>query len=403
MRLRLRADVPLGVFLSGGIDSSAIVALASQELGGGGQDLLGRFRPGRLRRARATPAWWRERYRTDHHELIVEDRDMSLLDDLAYHLDEPFADPSALPTFMVCREARKHVTVCLSGDGGDELFAGYRRYRQALQLRALRLVPAGFGRVEHAGADPAPPRGWGRGFLERFGRRRGALPRAAVRVHARRASGAARRTTGRTSSPMARGASRPASTDRTATSSPRLQLVDQRNYLPDDILVKVDRTSMQTSLEVRVPFLDHLLVEFANAAPTAAQAARTAAESTFFARCSSRTCPRRSWTAPKDGLRRPHQALVSRLDAGVRARAAALRTPVRCSTCPAPRSSAPSSSTAAACETSAGRSGCSSCSSTGAGATPSDGPMRVLLTYLGTVGLVAYAWRDWFPAACAWS
>jgi asparagine synthase (glutamine-hydrolysing) len=269
VRLRLRADVPLGIFLSGGIDSSAIAAIASQELGAAVKTFSIGFRHAdfdELRYARLVA----ERYRTDHHEVIVEDRDLSLLGDLAYHLDEPFGDPSALPTFMVCREARKHVTVCLSGDGGDEVFAGYRRYQQALDYARFDWIPAGLRQGLSRRVQSLLPRAaWGRGFLDRFGQ-----------------SGVGRYFAQLSEfTPAERRALLADHGPGVVTDRPRcfedcldgqgldlvstLQLIDQRNYLPDDILVKVDRTSMQTSLEVRAPFLDHLLVELVNAAPTA--------------------------------------------------------------------------------------------------------------------------------------
>jgi asparagine synthase (glutamine-hydrolysing) len=268
VRLRLRADVPLGIFLSGGIDSSAITAIASQELGGRVKTFSIGFRNAdfdELRYARLVA----ERYRTDHHELIVEDRDLSLLGDVAYHLDEPFGDPSALPTFMVCREARKHVTVCLSGDGGDEVFAGYGRYRDALRYSLLDRIPPGLRRSISDRMQRVLPREvWGRGFVERVGLSgvgRYFAQLSEFSVSERQALLAGHGPDAVTARPRRFEAclGEPAS-DLVA----RLQLIDQRNYLPDDILVKVDRMSMQTSLEVRAPFLDHLLVDLVNSAPT---------------------------------------------------------------------------------------------------------------------------------------
>jgi asparagine synthase (glutamine-hydrolysing) len=268
IRLRLRADVPLGVFLSGGIDSSAIAALASQELGGAVKTFSIGFKSADFDE-RSYARLVAERYATDHHELVVEDRDLSVLGDLAYHLDEPFGDPSALPTYMVCREARRHVTVCLSGDGSDELFAGYRRYREALKMARLDWIPEGLRRGLSAGLSRVlPAEAWGRGFVERFGQSgvgryfaqlsefTAAERRALLVDHG---------------SPVAADGPRcfeACLADPAPDVVARLQLIDQRNYLPDDILVKVDRMSMQSSLEVRAPFLDHTLVELVNAAPT---------------------------------------------------------------------------------------------------------------------------------------
>jgi asparagine synthase (glutamine-hydrolysing) len=268
VRLRLRADVPLGIFLSGGIDSSAIAAIASQELGGPVKTFSIGFRRAEfdeVRYARLVA----DRYQTDHHELVVEDRDLSVLGDVAYHLDEPFGDPSALPTYMVCREARKHVTVCLSGDGGDEVFAGYRRYREALSYARLDRIPAGLRRWASDTLGRILPRAaWGRGFVERVGQSglgRYFAQLSEFTADERRALLADHDPETVTEGPRCFEAflDEPAN-DLVA----RLQLIDQSNYLPDDILVKVDRTSMQNSLEVRAPLLDHLLVELVNAAPT---------------------------------------------------------------------------------------------------------------------------------------
>jgi asparagine synthase (glutamine-hydrolysing) len=269
VRLRLRADVPLGVFLSGGIDSSAITAIAAQELGAPVKTFSIGFRHAdydELRYARLVA----DRYQTHHHELIVEDRDLSLLGDVAYHLDEPFGDPSALPTYIVCREARKHVTVCLSGDGGDEVFAGYRRYREALEYARLDGLPAASRLwISDRIRSVLPREAWGRGFVERFGLSgvgRYFAQLSEFMADERRALLADHGPDVVTEGPRRFEAclGEPAS-DLVA----RLQLIDQRNYLPDDILVKVDRTSMQNSLEVRAPFLDHLLVDLVNSAPTA--------------------------------------------------------------------------------------------------------------------------------------
>ena len=123
------SDVPLGAFLSGGVDSSAVVATMARISAGPGQHLLDRLRRSRVRRDAPTRSMVAERYRTRHFVDRVESDDFDLIDTLAGVYDEPYADSSALPTYRVCQLARTHVTVALSGDGGDENFAGYRRYR----------------------------------------------------------------------------------------------------------------------------------------------------------------------------------------------------------------------------------------------------------------------------------
>jgi asparagine synthase (glutamine-hydrolysing) len=265
VRLRLRADVPVGVFLSGGLDSSAVTALASQEHGGVVKTFSVGFKEaGHDERpfARLTAA----RYATDHHEILVEDDDVEVLRDIAWHLDEPFADPSALPTYYVCREAARHVKVCLAGDGADEIFAGYSRYRIARDLhRRLDWMPAALRQALGAPALALMPEAlWGRGAVERFaasGAERYRLQVSPFGDSARRAllPGAAAAPAGARWAPFF------AANHRDLVSL--LQWVDQKTYLPDDILVKVDRMSMQSSLEVRAPFLDHHLVELANTLP----------------------------------------------------------------------------------------------------------------------------------------
>jgi asparagine synthase (glutamine-hydrolysing) len=268
VRLRLRSDVPLGVFLSGGVDSSAITALAAQEVSGPLNTFSIGFRHAdfdELRYARLVA----DRYQTRHHEIVVEDRDLSVLGEVAYHLDEPFGDPSALPTYMVCREARKHVTVCLSGDGGDEVFAGYRRYRDALRHARLDVVPEAVRARIGAGIRRLLPReAFGAGFVERLGLtgvERYFAELSEFPPAERRALLAEHGPLAVSEGPRRFEALKDAPAPDLVA---RLQLLDQRNYLPDDILVKVDRTAMQCSLEVRAPLLDHLLVDLVNSAPT---------------------------------------------------------------------------------------------------------------------------------------
>ena len=161
------------------------------------------------------------------------------------------------------------MTVCLSGDGGDEVFAGYRRYQQALTYARFDWIPAGFRQGLSRRMQALLPRAaWGRGFLDRFGQSgvgRYLAQLSEFTPAERRALLADHGPGVVTDAPRCFEACLDG-TDRDLVAT--LQLIDQRNYLPDDILVKVDRTSMQTSLEVRAPFLDHLLVDLVNAAPT---------------------------------------------------------------------------------------------------------------------------------------
>jgi asparagine synthase (glutamine-hydrolysing) len=156
------SEVPLGAFLSGGVDSSAVVAtmagLSAQPV----QHLLDRLRRPGLQRGRVRQMV-ADRYRTDHYVETVQSDDFDLVDTLARLYDEPYADSSAIPTYRVCQLARKRVTVALSGDGGDESFGGYRRYRlHLMEERMRRALPAGLRRRCSACSAASTPRPTGR-------------------------------------------------------------------------------------------------------------------------------------------------------------------------------------------------------------------------------------------------
>jgi len=278
VRRRLVADVPLGALLSGGIDSSVVVAVMAQEASGPVRTFSVGFPDARYderRYARLVA----DRYGTVHEELLVRPDAVALLPRLAEAYDEPFGDSSALPTYIVCEHARRFVTVALGGDGGDETFAGYERYRaHALAgrldhlptavpraaARALRLLPAGRSEprsqlfraarfLETAGLDeterygclmeifPAPLRAvlWTDEALAEIGR-----PRTAGEF------------LGPTEAPGLTG----------------LQLLDVATYLPGDLLFKADIASMASSLELRSPLLDHGLAELALGLPPSLKA-----------------------------------------------------------------------------------------------------------------------------------
>src|SRR5688572_1140607 len=164
VRLHMVSDVPVGAFLSGGIDSSAVVANMARlsprpvktfSVGFVEDDYNELRHAGRVARA----------FGTEHHELVLEPDALSILDDLAWHLDEPFGDPSAIPTYMVSKLAAEHVTVVLSGDGGDELFAGYDRYRVEARERRLMRLPRPLRRGLGALAGWTPEGTKGRNFF----------------------------------------------------------------------------------------------------------------------------------------------------------------------------------------------------------------------------------------------
>jgi asparagine synthase (glutamine-hydrolysing) len=271
VRAHLVADVPVGVLLSGGIDSSLLTALAAQESG----YRVSTFSIGFKERSFDELELARQvarRYDTDHHELIVEPDAAQLLPILARAFDEPFADSSAVPTYLVSQLAAQHVKVVLSGEGGDELFGGYETYVAdllapkvgrvaALAAPLAARLPSGSGRVpldyklkRFSRAAHLPPLEAHHGWKEIFS------PDARAELLARRGS----------TDPV--DVYREAYAE-TAGAEPlaRLQDVDRAIYLVDDLLVKTDRMSMVHSLEARVPFLDEHVAAFANALPTSAK------------------------------------------------------------------------------------------------------------------------------------
>ena len=283
-RLRMIADVPLGAFLSGGLDSSAVVALMQANSNRSVRTFTIGFHEkdhDESSHARAVA----QHLGTDHTEVMLEaDAALDLVRDIPDWFDEPFADSSQLPTYLVCRMARQHVTVALSGDGGDELFGGYPKYAMLERLwaraghlpRGVRsLIAAGLRRIPEpmlarsAGLllDPARAQRIGEKTLRlaaALGARDGddaATALAAVGL------GGPRLVNGIGSSMTV---TRMPELDKLLSDLPsRMQAQDMISYLPDDILTKVDRCSMAVSLELRVPLLDHRLVEFVWSLPPA--------------------------------------------------------------------------------------------------------------------------------------
>ena len=277
VRMRMIADVPLGAFLSGGVDSSGVVAM----MAGLKSDPVSTFSISFGTQGWDESAFSREvaeRYGTDHHVRAVDPNSFDLLDRLATIYDEPFGDSSAMPTFRVCAAARENVTVALSGDGGDEVFAGYRRYRwhcfeervrgwvpEALRRPLFGLLGAVYPKLDWA---PRPLRA--KATLEELARNSIEAYFSSVSI----CSDALRR---RLFSPnLRRELQGYHAADllkwhmmRCNSEDPlsQVQYADFKTYLPGDILTKVDRASMANSLEVRVPLLDHTLVEWAARLP----------------------------------------------------------------------------------------------------------------------------------------
>jgi asparagine synthase (glutamine-hydrolysing) len=279
VRSRMVADVPLGAFLSGGVDSSAVVALMAEASRAAVKTCtIGFDEAGHDERSHAAAV--AQRFATDHHVRVVRPDDFGLIDTLVAAFDEPFADASALATYQVAGLAREHVTVALSGDGADEAMAGYRRYRfQAAEERVRGLLPPDLrrrvfgtlGRV-YPKADWAPRPLRAKTTLlaladdgaEAYARSVGvttpALRRALFSDAAHRALGG-HRAEDRYVAAMRDAPARDA--------IDRAQYADMKIWLPGDILTKSDRTSMAVGLEAREPLLDHRLVEFAATLPRA--------------------------------------------------------------------------------------------------------------------------------------
>jgi len=268
VRAHLLSDVPVGVLLSGGVDSAALAALAAQET----SPPLHTFTIGFAERSfdeRADARLVAERYGTEHHELLVRPDPELLLQALAEAFDEPFADSSALPTYLVSQLAAEHVKVALSGEGGDELFGGY--YTYAADLVADRLAPLARVARPLVEALPASTRKASLDYRAKRFVRAAHLPPLERHHGWKEIFSAETRAelTGRRPDfdPVDVYRARYAETAG-APELARLQDVDFGVYLVDDLLVKTDRASMAHSLEARVPFLDPLVTNLAFALPT---------------------------------------------------------------------------------------------------------------------------------------
>jgi asparagine synthase (glutamine-hydrolysing) len=271
------ADVPLGGFLSGGVDSSAVVAMMAESMNTPVNTCSIAFNDPAYDES-AFAAKVAARYKTDHHTETVDKDDYGLIDTLAQLYDEPYADSSAIPTYRVCELARKRVTVALSGDGGDENFAGYRRYRYAMAEQGVRsMLPMalrkplfGFLGNLYPKADWAPRifrakttfESLSRDLVEGYFHGVSLMP---DRVRNQLFSDAFRRNLqGYRAIEVMRGHAANAPTDDPLS---MVQYLDMKTYLPGDILTKVDRASMAHALEVRVPLLDHQFVEWVSGLP----------------------------------------------------------------------------------------------------------------------------------------
>ncbi|BBL76643.1 asparagine synthase (glutamine-hydrolyzing) [Methylomagnum ishizawai] len=283
---QMLADVPLGAFLSGGFDSSTVVALMQAQSSRPVRTFsIGFHETGynEAGHAKAVAA----HLGTDHTELYVTpEQAMAVIPNLPTLYDEPFADSSQIPTFLVSQLARGQVTVSLSGDGGDEVFCGYARYPSAVNVwRRIGYVPSPVRAAVAAAATVVPPHWWdalfrGVGFALPGGLRAATpgdkLRKLALLFRARQPEEVYRELVSQWKEParVVRGAAEPGTVLDDPAQWPRLREFEHRmmfldtvSYLPDDILVKVDRAAMGVSLETRVPLLDHRVVEFAWSLP----------------------------------------------------------------------------------------------------------------------------------------
>ena len=295
VRLHLVSDVPVGAFLSGGVDSSAIVGLMAQEgfgsfktfsIGFGEEDF------NELPYAREVA----ERWQTEHHtEMVRPDDALRILDRLIFHLDEPFADASAIPTWYVSRLAAENVKVVLTGDGGDELFAGYTRYARASQHSWLDRIPLAARRLGSSLSGVLPERWPGKYFLDYAAQ--DARGRYAYDLHL-------------FPPPLQQRLLRPEwHPNRLGVEAPYQEMMeilqrsrggdriseylyyDTLRYLPLDILTKVDRMTMAHSLEARPPMLDHEFVEFAASLPIGLKYTKNGRRKHLFKESVSRLLP----------------------------------------------------------------------------------------------------------------
>ena len=277
VRLRMIADVPLGAFLSGGINSSTVVALMQAQSRRPVKTFSIGFHESGYDEAQSAKRV-AAHLGTDHTEFYVEPRHaLDVIPRLPDWFDEPFADPSQIPTYLVSELTRRHVTVALSGDGGDELFAGYNRYFWAERLaRAARLVPRPLRGASAAVLTSLAPETWNRLFAAVPAGWRPALPgdklhKIATLLEHPAPDAIYRRLVSQWEQPekIAAAGREPPGPLWDATIArdfpdlvPRMQFLDMVSYLPDDILTKVDRATMAVGLEGRVPLLDHRVVAY---------------------------------------------------------------------------------------------------------------------------------------------
>lgn len=271
--VRLISEVPLGAFLSGGVDSSAVVGLMSRILDkpvktfsiGFNEDSFNELKYAQMAASH---------FKTDHHEFMITPESFGAIDELVWHFDEPFADPSSLPTYMLSKMARDHVTVALSGDGGDELFAGYTRYVKDKDRSGFGLLPEGFRERMLRPLSQALPHGTrGKNYL--FNISLDAAGRYIDSISHFNGPNKRKLLSSEIQTKMngtfGRGDElfrQIAGSSNSSDAIDNLLYLDSRTYLPGDILTKVDRMSMASSLETRSPLLDQELIDYSSRIPS---------------------------------------------------------------------------------------------------------------------------------------
>ncbi|MBJ2172612.1 asparagine synthase (glutamine-hydrolyzing) [Aureibaculum sp. A20] len=265
VKMRMISDVPLGAFLSGGVDSSIVVSMMALN----SKDPIKTFSIGfkeekynELKYAQLVA----DRYKTDHHEFIIEPESVELLPDLVRAYDEPFADSSAIPTYYVSKYTREHVTVALSGDGGDELFAGYVEYDKMIMLHKKKHYPKAFFNMVN---KLIPDHMFGKGMAYYLSKDKNNIAayfnlwKDYERENLFRAD-----IKNKLEKNYSEGLKIDIINSSKADFLTKMQQLDMKTYMVDDILTKVDRASMMNSLEARVPLLDHKFAELSFKIPS---------------------------------------------------------------------------------------------------------------------------------------
>ncbi len=315
VRVRLESEVPLGAFLSGGVDSSTVVGLMSRHATQPVKTFsIGFYEDSynELKYARVAA----QKFGTDHHEFIVTPDICAIVDELVWHVDEPFADSSAIPTYMVSKLAREHVTVALSGDGGDEVFAGYERYALDRKRSGFAHLPRVLreGLMQPLGRN-LPHGAWGKNFvhnvaldpIDRY------IEDVSVftRLNKRSLYTKDFRAQLNGGEPAAQFREIANRSRRDGSLDPLLYL-DSKTYLPGDILTKVDRMTMAVSLESRAPLLDNKLIEFVCTRIPASMKMKGLGTKHIFKRAVRDLVPAEILDRPKQGFGIPINQWINR-------------------------------------------------------------------------------------------